>query len=315
MRKKGFTLIELIASIAIFSILLCALYPTFLDILKNQDKYTHKLNIKDDAKYTKSIINNDFMKTDMNSINEPVLDSGKWVFVGDDDSGIPTINQYIKDYNYRPLIYLEQIDGNKCCYLFKKDRGELHKITANGSIIKGYFPKSFVLNNSSCGNITKSYNNWDYISGGKVTNIKSTYDSTKFHIKDSDVNITNLRITDVVRGWFGIPIKTYNYKNFSLVGAYSKYINGALFNYALLKINDEHPYSKEYVIVRLNYSENKTFTIENDKVITSLLKKEDDAIKIENEGNYYKILMQFKEAKEERQLNILISARNYRGDI
>ncbi len=122
MKHKGFTLIELIVAIAVFSIFGLAVFnfsQTQFNIYKNEKVQN---DLQSDAKLAVSYISNDIKNAKTNPYSvETDFTEQKFSAIASD----------LKNKGYKPLVYIDDIDGNS--YLYAIENNELHKIAVTSA--------------------------------------------------------------------------------------------------------------------------------------------------------------------------------------
>lgn len=174
--KKGFTLIELIVVIALFSMVTSSVYAAF-KVTNNISKKVGDLSdLRQRTRLIQKAISEDIKRGKKIVLGTPtVLDSSKYEFA---DSDCTNYSNYCKLNSYKPEIYIETLAGNKFCYAYDKANKKLMKITsitATSTTTVSYKPTALGNYYYSCAIKDSKKNEYkDYIRNNPIYNDSHT---------------------------------------------------------------------------------------------------------------------------------------------
>lgn len=147
-KKKGFTLVELIAVMLLMSLAMGVIIKAFSSTLKLKDMQGANCENVQNVKISQAKIFNDIRKT-VKTVDTVYDDVSKTYSFVDTDTNVVNCENYCKAHSLRPLIYMEKIDNSISCYAYDKDSKSIHNVIipqdTTESVEAKYYPDSYEL--------------------------------------------------------------------------------------------------------------------------------------------------------------------------
>ena len=212
--RKGMTLIELIITMAIMSVV-TSLILFFYDVISNQNSSDlNNISLVDQIRNTELFMRKDIRLS--NNFTEPVASGSNYIFPG---TGMDIINDYCIGKGYKPLLYMEQVNKDKCYYAYDNHDGTLHRMivpvdTTTTSVVQ-YRPDDNDLKSTNKGTLWDDIPDTDLAAYTTITPGLSAI-TNEIYIRDLKINFNG---TD--------------YTTFTVIGAYHN--TTTLLDYCILK--------------------------------------------------------------------------------
>lgn len=306
-KKKGFTLIELIATMAIMSIVSVMIANVFSSTLKVKDFQEANCDTVQNLKIAQANLYNDIRKAV--TVVDPVVavpSSGIYTFPAGTDLKILNANNYCIAHSLRPLIYIKKIDDSYIFYAYGKNSGTIYKMTipidpSAPQSVEMYYPECYDLNQDA-----RTNNEWIELTQAQIDAYNAHPYPDSVTIPQDQVVIDNIVITDK------IDSTEYVYKSFAFVQAYKDAGNNQVM---LRDIN-----SGKYFVVKLTSEKISYYASMKDQIIAKGIKKngDGDAITITSNtaadptaGRYYEIHIDGKIGKSYNSVDTRVTLVNY----
>lgn len=251
-KKKGFTLIELIATMAIMSIAAGIIVNAFSSTLKLRDMAGANIDNLQNIKITEAKLYNDIRKS--TRVVDPIYDDITKIYsLPADDDNLVNCENYCRARSFKPLIYIEKLDGSISCYAYEKSRKVLHNIVIPvdkiHSVSGKYYPVSYDMSPVTEGT------DWKYLDA-------SAFEPYRRHpprpsIPQSSVVIDYISITE------SGDDTVYNSFNFVMAFNDSTYGNQVIIQSKIPKADNTYP----YFLVNLTSSKIAYYSYIQDNII------------------------------------------------
>lgn len=316
--RKGFTLIELIASMAIMAIIGVGIASVFSSTIKLKEQQTDKLTLQQNAIAIQRNMYNDIRKA--KKIIDGSYDTSKkrWVLIG---SNMDQNNDYCRLKGYKPLLYTESIVDNRLFYVYDKAFGEVRKVAipndSTTTTVTKYFTNSLEYDNTTEGT------EWLVVS--EADKIKYTPPNINYSITD-EVVIKGLVIKyDSTNDGIDNPV---NFNKFVEKGAFSikegkvekgKYV---VLESKIINVDGKYP----WFVLPIKAESLVLYTKVKDSLVGKYLVKHDSLDGIEvtknsttTEGDslkgYYNVQLYTKKSNAVKEFEFRVSTVDYGGDI
>lgn len=305
-KKRGFTLIELIATMAIMSIVSVMITNVFSSTVKVKDIQEANCDTVQNLKLAQAYLYNDIRKSVL--ITDPVetvAATNIYTFPAGTDINIINANSYCIAKKLRPLIYMKKIDNSLVYYAYGKDSGTLHKMTIPVELTESvpmYYPDCYVLDIDARG-----AGEWHEMTPAEITSYNTYPPDPSAVIPSSEVVTDNIVIKDKV------DTTEYVYDKFAYVNAF-KDTDG--FNKLILR----DIISGKYFKIKLTSEKISYYAGMKDQIIAKGIEKQGDgdAITITPNttadiitGKYYEIHIDGKIGKSYNSIDTRVSLVNY----
>lgn len=212
LKKKGFTLVELIVSIGIMGMIFSTVYAILLSGLKINSTVSARNNVQSDIRQTMVMMSDDIRKG-VEFINDFSINSSTNPTDEVKPINLSTNLLTFIQANYTPIIYIKQLNNKLILYAAKKIENnmyELHKINlgyTNIETIKYNYDNNSLTNNINLGNIK--------VNGIDVEQVKYLSENYKIsnNLSLAMDNITVLSNNYLTSGTTGCSISLYGYND------------------------------------------------------------------------------------------------------